>query len=809
MDQAPLRAPLWFLLVGLTGGGCGAIYVEGDEAGECDDGVDNDQDGALDCDDEGCAIATACADDDDIAGDDDDDDDDDDSLPFEPILPAWAAGDVFLVEATVPFPGVRSEGGPPLDLTGDPSAEDWGGLVDRSADPVYWEFEVLQAGWEPSAADPAHALAELGLEPSTLAVLRARLHPTLNIDHPWLEIDPVSYLVVREDRGRPAALITRSTLDGLRSSRSWVTSEVGIDRSYSRIGQGHLAFAPHRLPPWPLQAGDGARVLEDGQVVTTALDGEVVEVTFVDSVSGGPVSQRWTAGGPWASLTTADGAAERLLDDDEAAALLGGPLVSAGPHADDAFWTTELAGAADADEALRFERVEPGESSAELPAGARPWAGSWWAMANGRLVVDDGGETVSSLVASVVEADVAALQNLGDELRDLRRLDQAATPEYEERVATYRALSTVVQAKLVSFFNALRSGLDANQIRVEGEDLVADAGWYDPEPGFVVPLSALSPLDSLALANQLEGQNHGSNPWFAPAWELLNHWTPAGSGWWGHSGWSMASALTPEPRETLTLTVGDGVELPWSTAQQKGLLSEAFGEPAALSWGTRYTSSPDDDIAELGPAGVGHLLRTWLADAGAALVFDVTAGEQVWAFPAHSYSVTIGAVTEESSGRILLNLASEAELAAAPELSGDQARALVVHRRAFGAFQSLQELDEVPGFDADDVATLESVLAAGLSEDRRWLEGSYRVRFSTSGVSENHIDPDADQPQGFWETWPFDLVLTPEGDVLSGSWRNDESHPDFAVLPLSPTVRTGASVNPYVRWDDISGFLGL
>ncbi len=37
---------------------------EGDEAGECDDGVDNDQDGLTDCDDDGCAAATGCEDDD-------------------------------------------------------------------------------------------------------------------------------------------------------------------------------------------------------------------------------------------------------------------------------------------------------------------------------------------------------------------------------------------------------------------------------------------------------------------------------------------------------------------------------------------------------------------------------------------------------------------------------------------------------------------------------------------------------------------------------------------------------------------------
>ncbi|MBN95879.1 MAG: hypothetical protein CL928_17700, partial [Deltaproteobacteria bacterium] len=55
--------------------------VEGDEAGECSDGVDNDQDGNTDCNDDGCINAIDCTsigDDDATPADDDDDDDDDD-----------------------------------------------------------------------------------------------------------------------------------------------------------------------------------------------------------------------------------------------------------------------------------------------------------------------------------------------------------------------------------------------------------------------------------------------------------------------------------------------------------------------------------------------------------------------------------------------------------------------------------------------------------------------------------------------------------------------------------------------------------
>jgi outer membrane protein assembly factor BamB len=57
---------------------------EGDEAGECEDGADNDQDGDFDCADTDCQGAPVCTGDDDNADDDTADDDsqgDDDSTP--------------------------------------------------------------------------------------------------------------------------------------------------------------------------------------------------------------------------------------------------------------------------------------------------------------------------------------------------------------------------------------------------------------------------------------------------------------------------------------------------------------------------------------------------------------------------------------------------------------------------------------------------------------------------------------------------------------------------------------------------------
>ena len=96
----------------LAPAGC-ASDVEGDEAGECDDGVDNDQDGPTDCDDPGCATSTLCA------GDDDDDSD-------------AADRDYFLITA-----GNR-----------------WDyGVVEGGAEPgEFWRMTVLPAGENPDDA---------------------------------------------------------------------------------------------------------------------------------------------------------------------------------------------------------------------------------------------------------------------------------------------------------------------------------------------------------------------------------------------------------------------------------------------------------------------------------------------------------------------------------------------------------------------------------------------------------------------------------------------------------------------------------
>ena len=82
--MSPLRRPLpslFWTLLAVLGLSCGPGLHEGQHAGECNDGIDNDEDGLVDCADTTCQGSPLCRDDDE--GDDDDTapGDDDDTAP--------------------------------------------------------------------------------------------------------------------------------------------------------------------------------------------------------------------------------------------------------------------------------------------------------------------------------------------------------------------------------------------------------------------------------------------------------------------------------------------------------------------------------------------------------------------------------------------------------------------------------------------------------------------------------------------------------------------------------------------------------
>ena len=103
---------------------------------------------------------------------------------------------------------------------------------------------------------------------------------------------------------------------------------------------------------------------------------------------------------------------------------------------------------------------------------------------------------------------------------------------------------------------------------------------------------------------------------------------------------------------------------------------------------------------------------------------------------------------------------------------------------------------------------IEESITVSTSTDLRNFDGELRVRFATDGVGYSHIDPDPSNPNGFVKTWAFTLEASPAGEIIDGTWDdNEDGHPDFAWVPYSNSVNPGRSENPYLEWTDLLRYL--
>ncbi len=680
-------------------------------------------------------------------GDDDDSagDDDDSEFPGETLRPTWNAKEEFVIEAKRRLLPPMTERGP---HTLDPAADEVGSTMDASdpwSDPVWWLGEVLQTGLSPAEGDPLYDAATRGGAQSTLTVLKFSLHPALNIGGAMLEMDPKLYLVVRDDSLKVTDQVAFWTKEGVRRSEAWTVGALELDGDSNRLGQSSLFVTPCFLPPGPVPRQDGTTVLANGQRVTVTGASETsLVVTFDDMISGNPITQTLTAGMPWAELTSTDSLEARLLSDEEVEELAD-DLAGRSDEEDDDFVTlldqgVDLGGQLSVDALL-------GTHSYEVPEGDRPWAGSWWRQSEGALAfgfLSGEDNTVSQLQRDVFISPATDIQNLGDELRDLRLNGLADSTEYTEKVEEYRAAQQTLRDSVVDYYNAVRSGIDGGQIAIDAGRLMAGTNWHANYEAFDVEIDKLSPLDKFSLLQQVNGNTSGSNPWFAPAWEALNHWSPAGSTWFGHcNGWSAAAILTNEPREshTVEFSLGGTHTMELSVGDQKGLLSESYYGVVHSSWGSRYRGEATDVIEDLSPVGVLTLLYATIAAREEPLVFDTSANEEVWNYPAWAYELTL---SETGSG-------------------------------------------------AGDV---------------RQFSGELSVQFATDGVGYTHVDSNPDNPNGFVKHWFFTLEASPAGEIISGSWDDDvNGHPDFAWRVWANSVQSSSEENPYLQWIDLKTYL--
>lgn len=715
--------------------------------------------------------------------------------PRDAISLDWETGETFHVAATYKNAMVRTEESPTaLDGSRDAQfGEIW-------SDELVWTYQVVETGLVPESSDELYEYAlDANGEVASLAVLRAYVDESLNDDPAALDSDPVVYLVFREDRDRLAAVISFVNVDGERVETAYDTTDLG--KSYSTLSQSQLTAAPTYLAPFTASWEDESTVLENGSLLDSVkVDKGVTDVLFDDEVSGDLVATRYENGAPWPTRTVSDNLDARLMTDGEVEAKRATMPYMLPEAPEDFDYRAALASSIDIDSALTLD--------AETIAGGwdegvyeefRPWAGSWWPLSKGGLVFGykDGfeeRETYSLRIKDQIDPLKTDMDNFSKELRDMEDgADKDA--KREEYSAKQKELVTI----LVEFYDGIRQDLDGGRITLADGKMTHVDGWsYE--------LDELSPMDKFALSMWANDGMPGNNPFYISAWEILNSYNPVGGTWWGHcNGWAAAAILTDEPREAVDVDIkGQNVE--FTTADIKGLLTESHYSTNSRFYGKRYYKE-GDDLSDLTPAAFHKLITFYLKEQKIPLVFDTTASDAVWNFPAYNASVVVEETTLAGAAEQLnINTANAEELDTLDGIGPTLAARIIEYRQWEGPFQSIEEITEVRGIGSGTLSNLQGSITVDAFQRTFYVVAD--VVLTSDGVDETHLD--GDMPESFTETWGYTLTTDANGRVLEGVWDDDNKHPDFAWVPYNnPTsAGNGSSENPFLPYTYFKNTVG-
>jgi competence ComEA-like helix-hairpin-helix protein len=620
-------------------------------------------------------------------------------------------------------------------------------------------------------------------------------------------------MVFREDRDRMVGLISFVNVDGVRQQQAYGASE--LERSWSTLSQSMLTDAPTYLAPFSAQWGNDERRLENGSTVTSVqVDDTATDIFYTDEMGGGTVVSRYEAGQPWPTWTTSGNIDSRMLSTADIDDLrMNIPGVNPLPTDNEDFdYRQALQAAIDIDKALTLdlEELESGTIEASVAQEYKPWAGDWWSLKKGNLIWGyDDRRTFSDEIKEQVDPIKKDMDKLSAEIREMKEdtelpednpdTDENEAETKDEKVERYQEKQQELVTILKDFYNGLLADLDGGKVVIsEGKISNEEAGW-----SYVV--DELSPMDKFALVQYDRGNTY-PNPFLISGWEILNSYNPGGESWWGHcNGWAAAAILVNEPREEVEVDLGDG-KVTFTTADQKGLITESHYSTRSQFYGARYNGD-DDDVSDLTPKAFHQLVTFFIDEVGVPMVFDTTATEAVWNFPAYAYTLDVDETTDEDEAtKLNVNTADVEALEALTGVDAEMAQAIVEHRYDNGPYQNLEDLTSLEKVSEEAFEQFKGEIT--LDPSQRTFKISASVTFTTDGVDEDHID--GDEPRNFLDHWTYTLNTDADGLVVGGEWKDDKDHPDFAWIPYHNTTQreTGGSENPFLSYGALLDVVG-
>lgn len=704
-------------------------------------------------------------------------------------------------------------------------------LGESWSDEIIWTYKVVQDKLIPETSDTLYdfSLSATGKQ-KELTIIKAFVDPTLNTDPAILELDPVIYLVFRSDNNRLIGAVQFTTVNDERTQEA--LSIQNGNESSSILSQSNLVLAPTYLAPFGARWETSTLDTPTGDILySDHVTAGVTDVTFRDELGGEIVTTRYEEGQPWPTEIISDNLEAYLLSEAEIRDIRGSlPMLADEPENFD--FRAALASSVNLNEAIHInpdwvqelqdnddKKIEETWSARE---GYRPWAGDFWPLKQGQLVFgyESSRDTYSNLIKPDIDPLKEKMDRLSDEIRSLNKDEQTASvkEQIEAKRKEYTDTQKELVEKLVAFYNKLQSDLDGGIITIENGHLKKEANEENNIEAWNYDISKLSPMDKMALAEYLSDSDY-RNPFFLPAWEILNSYNPAGASWWGHcNGWAAASILTNEPREAVTYSV-DGKDIHFTTADIKGLLTESHYSTHSHFYGERYNGT-EDDITDLSPENFHKLVSHYLLQKEVPLVFDTTASEEVWNFPIWKMDLSVKFLNQDLEEATLnVNMASIDEIINYG-IDATYAEEIVSYRESVGIIESIEEFKALKAYDKDYDMFFRT----------ENLDITYYVKvkayLSSDGVDADHVDINENNPESYVENWAYFLSVNEKGLITGGEWKNaevpftqledypedhkDVKHPDFAWVPYrNPTKASeNSSENPFLNYENIIDFLG-
>gem|GEM_PF-4417465 len=718
----------------------------------------------------------------------------------------WETGDSFVVQTTYRLSAIKELEFRAELLGAQEGDAEWSAFV-------YWRFLVIQKGFVPdetSAFYPYARLSDGTVSPITIIEITA---PKELNGAMFESFDPVVYMIYRERDHKVTGYHFNFIGKNGRYKRTFLIGTEDPSKVDAALAE-NLFITPTYLPVFPLLKANYTIRYGDDMKQEVTWDGEKFIVVFEDAIDRSLVKEVFVPNEKWFRESISPNRKAYLVPETKVQSELQARGYGTLRRALISTTTIEEKFRRPVDLYKAF-RLQEGRVDKSVAPSYYPWAGYFWAMKSGQAIFGWRGETRSP--SGLVRADADKILQVTNELEESLHSLRKKIKTLEWELSKLSPGTSEYASKESELMEARKSYSDKrSEYQKKFSELreLLKKHFSDRDTGVVRKVlngelelsnvNAFGPLDKYGLYVLLKKLS--SDPFAASRWEIENHYTPYGPGWYGHcNGWSAAAILINEPRQDLQIELpapsgGENLSMVFSPGDLKALASLSYFAGPSQFYGQRYNGYPQDDLQDIYPDVFHRLVSYYIVENHFPLVFDLRASEEVWNYPA--YAVTFDISLDASYAPVVnINTASEEEIATKLGISRDVAKAIVAHRNQEGPFKEIHAVKQVQGVSADvfQILWTKASIADGVVK-------AFNVRcdlkYSTDGVPPTHVDGEGNEPAGGTEHYTYRLYTDKDGRLLRGEWTGSsrDNHPDFAWVPYGNNLYPDwtESENPYV-----------